>query len=145
VTHALELVAQERSPTAPARFVAIVNCGFPEPEHTRTTLRIARSFCHAAGYSYAGGLPLGGGGVVTPETSLDDAHGPVALVARALDLAAPALAHGGAVPEEALAEMMRSPMPDALYRLAGNFGFRRLAHQLGVPQRELRARPLDEE
>lgn len=144
VTHALELVAQERSPTAPSRFVTIVNCGFPEPEHIRTALRIARCFCQAAGYSYAGGLPLGGGGVVTPETSLDDAHGPVAHVARALDLAAPALARGDAVPEEALAEMMRSPMPDALYRLAGDLGFRRLAHRLGVPQRELRACPFDD-
>jgi multimeric flavodoxin WrbA len=143
-THALELVARSRrGPHASARFVAVVNCGFPEPEHARTALRIARHFANEAGYAWGGGLPLGGAGIVTPGAPLDEPHGPVAHVVRALDLAAAALAAGHPLPPEAIEAMASTPMPDAVYRLAGELGFRREAYRNAVAQNELRARPLD--
>jgi hypothetical protein len=75
-THALECIADARSGSSPpAQFAAVVNCGFPEPEHIRTALRIARHFAAAARYDWAGGLPLGGGGAVDPRTPLDAQHG----------------------------------------------------------------------
>jgi hypothetical protein len=61
----------------------------------------------------------------------------------ALDLAVPALAAGNVVPREAIEAMARAPMPDAFYRLMGDLGWRWQAHQNGVPQKELHARPLD--
>ena len=143
-THALELVAKARRDVrAPARFVTLVNCGFPEAEQNRTALRIARHFAEQAGYAWGGGLALGGGGVITPDRALEP-HGPVAHVVRALDLAVPALAAGEGLPHEAFVAMAEAPMPDALYRVMGDLGWRWQAHQNGVAQRDLNARPLDE-
>lgn len=144
VTHALETVAAVRAPSiAPARFATLVNCGFPEPEHTRTALRIGRHFAAAAGYTWAGGLPLGGGGAVNPAVPLDEQHGPAEHVKRALDLAVPSLARGEAIPLDAIERMAASPMPDIAYRIAGDLGWRYQAHKNGLAQAALRARPLD--
>jgi len=144
VTHALELVARaRRSEAVGSAFVPFINCGFPEPEHTRTALRSTRLFARAAGYRFAGGLPLGGGGVVTPERSLDEERPPVAHVVRAITLAADALSSGSAVPASAVESLLHPALPDALYRFMGDVGFRWQAHALGTSQRELRARPFE--
>jgi NAD(P)H-dependent FMN reductase len=143
-THALELIANaRRSEGADAVFVPFVNCGFPEPEHIRTALRIARHFAHAGRYRFGGGLPLGGGGVVTAERSLDEERPPVAHVVRAIALAAAALSSGEPVPGPALEALLHAPLPDQLYRFMGDLGFRWQAHALGTSQRELRARPFE--
>jgi multimeric flavodoxin WrbA len=141
-THALELIATARR-TEPATgvFLPFINCGFPEPEHIRTALRITRHFAHAARYRFAGGLPLGGGGVVTPQRSLDEERPPVAHVVRAINLAAAALTSGSALPASALEALLDPTLPQALYRLMGDLGFRWQAHALGTSQRALRARP----
>ncbi|MCA9632190.1 MAG: flavodoxin family protein [Myxococcales bacterium] len=143
-THALELIAHARTlRNQPARFVLIVNCGFPEPEQNRTALRIGRHFADAAGYAFGGALPIGGGGVVQPQEGLREPHGPVAHIVRGLDLAAPALARNQVVPDAALQEVTRPLLPDALYRLIGDLGWRWKAHENRLSQRDLRARPLD--
>jgi hypothetical protein len=87
VVHALDHVARARAGTS-AMFAAVVNCGFPEPEQVRTAMRIARHFCVRAGYRWAGGLSLGGGGYLKPEIPLDEQHGPAEHVKRAIDIAA---------------------------------------------------------
>ncbi len=141
-THALELVAKARQiARGEAAFLPVVNCGFPEAAHIRTALRIARHFASAAHYRFAGALPLGGGGVVTPSVSLTEERPPVSHVVRALALAAPALAQGVPLPPEALEAIVAPPIPDFVYRLAGDLGFRWQAHQLGTAQRALRATP----
>lgn len=143
-THVLEHVASVRTQaSAPARFAVLVNCGFPEAEQNRTALRIARHFADSAGYTWAGGLPLGGGGAVNPGVPLDLQHGPAQHVIRALDLAAPCLARSEAIAPEAIVQMATAPMPDALYRLLGDIGWRYMAYKNGLSQAALRARPLD--
>jgi hypothetical protein len=143
-THALEVIAAARSGSpAPAQFAVLVNCGFPEPEHVRTALAIARQFAAAARYDWAGGLPLGGGGAVNPLVSLDAQRGPADHVRSALDLAVPCLARGEAIPCDAIGRMVASPMPDAVYRLIGDLGWRYQVHKNGLSQAALRARPLD--
>jgi len=142
-THALELIAEARAElTAPAKFVLLMNCGFPEPEQNRTVLRIGAHFARAAGYQWAGGLALGGGGVVDPRVAIDAQYGPREHIKRALDVAVAGLAKGGVVPEEASVAMAESPLPDLAYRVMGDLGWRQLAWKQGVAQRELRARPL---
>jgi multimeric flavodoxin WrbA len=144
VTHALELVAHARSSSRNvAAFVPFINCGFPEAEQTRTAVRIAREFAATADYDFAGALPLGGGGVLTPgrELELEEERPPVGHVVRALTLAAPALATGKPVPDAALQAIIESPLPDVLYRLIGDLGFRWRARREGTAQRELRAKP----
>ena len=143
-THALELIARSRRRVgAPARCVAIVNCGFPEAEQNRTALRIARHFSTDAHYAWGGGLALGAGGVVSPGVALGHPHGPVAHVVRALDMAAPALAIGDPLPLEAIDAMAEAPLPDALYRVIGDLGFRWQAHANGLSQAAIHARPFD--
>jgi multimeric flavodoxin WrbA len=142
-TRALECVARVRADAAkPGRFAALVNCGFPEAEHNRTALRIARHFAASAGYEWAGGLPLGGGGALDPAVPLDAQHGPAEHVKKALDLAAPSLAQGDAIPPAAIERMAASPMPDILYRFVGDMGWRYRAYKNGLAQAALRARPL---
>jgi len=143
-THALQRVAAARTPErTPALFSAVINCGFPEPEQTRTAMRIARHFSDAAGYCWAGGLPLGGGGVINPAVPLEQQQGPAEHVNRAVSAAVHALALGQSVPADALELMMQSPLPDAAYRLMGDLGWRYQAHKNGLTQGALRARPLD--
>jgi multimeric flavodoxin WrbA len=144
VTRALERVASERT-TAPhqARLIALINCGFPEPEHTRIALRIARHFAARAGYHWSGGLALGGGGAVSPKSPIDEQHGPVAHILRALDEAAASLSRGEDLSAAAREAMMKAPMPDFVYRAIGDAGWRLGARRNGLPQRALRARPLD--
>jgi hypothetical protein len=143
-THALEMVFQARlQASKPALFAALINCGFPEPEQTRTAMRIVRHFSKAANYHWAGGLPLGAGGTIQPDGKLEEQHGPAEHAKRSLGQAAKALALGETIPQEALELMMKSPLPDALYRLIGDLGWRYQAHKKGVAQRELKARPLN--
>ena len=143
-TQALESIAAARAASpAAGRFAAVVNCGFPEAEHNRTALRIARHFAAAAGYGWSGGLALGGGGTLNPRVPLDQQHGPAQHVITALDLAAPCLARGECVPREAIEQMASAPMPDALYRMAGDLGWRYQVWKNGLGQAALHARPLD--
>jgi hypothetical protein len=41
--------------------------------------------------------------------------------------------------------MAQAPMPDMLYRLLGDLGWRLQAYQHGLPQRALLKRPLEEQ
>ncbi len=140
--HALDLVVRARAVgAADAAFMPFINCGFPEAAHHRTALRMLRHFSRSAKYRFAGALPLGGGGVITPDVSLEEERPPVSHVVRALRLAAPALAQGLPVPEAALEAIVKPPLPEFVYKLAADLGFRWQAHQRGTSQRALRARP----
>jgi NADPH-dependent FMN reductase len=143
-THALELIARARpyGTRQAASFVTVINCGFPEPEQTRTALRIARHFADAAGYHWGGALPIGAGGTIRPDRPLDDQHGPGAHLAHALTLAAPALARTGNLPLDAITAASAKVLPDFLYRLIGDLGWRWQAYQAGLSQRALHDRPL---
>jgi multimeric flavodoxin WrbA len=139
VTHALERIAGERT-IGGGMFVPVINCGFPEPEHTRTAIRISRSFARVAGYRFGGALPLGGG-AAAEKANLDRPHAPVVHLVRAVDAAAASLAAGHGVPARALEEIVHTPMPDAVYRMFADLGFRYRAHTLGTSQSALHARP----
>ena len=78
-----------------------------------------------------------------PESPLDKPHGPITHVVRALDLCADALAEGSPLSREAIEEMATPPMPEGLYRVIAEAGFRWQAQKNGVSQHDLRARPLE--
>jgi hypothetical protein len=143
VTRCFERMAEHRarvrSGTSP-RLFAIVNCGFPELEHTRTALDICRVFARDAGFEWAGGLGLGEGESLGGRT-LESLGGRVRHVRRGLDLAADALAGGRPVPEEAQALLARPMIPARLYTLLGNLGWLRAARRQGALRR-LGDRPL---
>ena len=114
--------------------VAIVNSGFPESAHSSVALSICRRFAAESGLRWLGGLALGGGGAVDGRP-LAEAGGMVRKARAALDLAADALAEGGAVPPESLRLMAAPAMPVWLYRMMTHRSWRRSAAAHGVKER----------
>ncbi len=134
----LQLLAEKRAGGG-RRLAAIVNSGFPEGAQNDTALAICRRFAAEAGFEWAGGVALGGGGAVAGKR-LQEAGGLVARVMEGLDVAAEALAEGRDIPESASRLVSKPLMPSWLYILGGAFGW----YQLARKQRalwHLRARP----
>ena len=124
----------------PQRFVALSNCGFPEPTHTETPLAICAQFARESGFAWAGGLGLGGGEGLVHGTPLEELGGRAARLRKALDLTAGSLAAGRPVPEEAEALLARPAIPPWLYRMVGGLSWRRAARRNDV-QHALKATP----
>jgi hypothetical protein len=149
VVRAFELIADSRAEHAPDTqvlgalerpgFVAICQCGFPEAEHNRVALEICANFARAAGYEWAGGLAMGGGGLIAGR-SLGERGGLLRSVTRALDLSAAELADGRPVPAEAVHLMSKTAFPAFAYRFVANRGWRAELRKSGAATR-LDARP----
>jgi len=123
-----------------SRFLALVNCGFPEWEHTRTAIDICRVFARQASFVWAGGLGLGGGEAIGGR-SLEEVGGMTRHVRRGLDVAAEALLDDRIIPEEAQALLARPMIPSRLYTFIGDIGWLKAARRQGTLRR-LRDRPL---
>jgi hypothetical protein len=136
VTEALELLARKRARAAfpRPRFLAIVNCGFPEAVHTDTALAICRLWAGEAGLDWIGGLGVGGGGMLEGRP-LAELGSRARSVTRALALSANAIARGEILPAEALGLARTLTIPAWLYRLLGDWGFRREARRHGTRSR----------
>jgi hypothetical protein len=91
--------------------VAIVNSGFPEIHQNAVALAICEEFAAQSGIAWAGGLALGGGGMVggQPLTETKRSGPPVKHVIQALDLTAAALSDGLPVPAQAVKLMAKNP------------------------------------
>jgi multimeric flavodoxin WrbA len=99
-------------------FVAIVNCGFPEPAHCATAITILSIFAKRMGFAWTGGLPMGMGEIAAGR-SLEEAGGALRRPRMALDMAAASLAEGKEIPAEAMRLMTKAPIPRWLFvRLA---------------------------
>jgi multimeric flavodoxin WrbA len=150
VTKALALMAAhrqaDREPSV-QRLVGIVNSGFPETRQNAVALAICREFAAQSGFTWAGGLALGGGGVIggQPLTGAKRSGPTIQFVTAALDMTAAALAEGLPVPAEAVTTMARNRIPFALWRWLyawmGGKGFEKLAAKNGIGKDQLRAQP----
>jgi multimeric flavodoxin WrbA len=135
VTRALEVLAAARArAAAPARLLAIVNCGFPEAVHTDTALAICRAFARRASLDWIGGLGIGGGGLLAGKP-LAELGGRARFVTRALELTADAVARGEIVPAEARLLARDLPTPACLYRLIADWSFGVEARKHGIRER----------
>ena len=137
VTRCAERIAAhraEQSESSTVRFLAIVNCGFPEWEHTRTALDICQVFARQAGLEWVGGLGLGGGEAIGGRP-LEELGGQTRHVRRGLDLAAEALLAGHVIPEEAQTLLARPAIPSRLYTAIGSIGWLRAARRHGTLRR----------
>ena len=145
VTKALEIVAEHRRTQGDIsqRFLAIANCGLPEPQHNYTALEICRLFAREAGYSWAGGLALGGGEALNG-LPLKEAGWRARNVVRALTLASQALAKDEVVPGEAFELMGKPIVPTWIYLLVGAFGWKQRARIFGS-RANLQDRPFQRE
>ncbi len=150
VTKALTLIAAHRragGQSSGPPLVAIVNSGFPETHQNSVALAICREFAAQSGFTWAGGLALGAGGMIggQPLTGAKRSGPPVQHVIAALEMTAAALAEGRPVPAEAVSMIGKSPMPFAIWRWLyvriGGKGFEKLAAKNGISKDQLRAQP----
>src|SRR6266540_190347 len=121
-------------------FAAISNCGFPEAHHNATALAICGNFAGQAGFNWAGSLALGAGEGMIHGVPLNELDGRVLPLKKALDLAASALAHGQAIPQEAQGLLAKPFIPSWMYRWIGIYGWRQQAKHYGM-ERSLKRQP----
>jgi|SRR5271157_127047 len=150
VTKALAVIAAHRRAVrerSPQPLVAIVNSGFPETHQNSVALAICREFAAQSGFTWAGGLALGGGGAIgsQPLTGAKRSGPQVQYVIAALEMTAAALAEGLPVPAEAVRMIARNRIPFALWRWLytwiGGKGFEKLAAKNGISKDKLLAQP----
>jgi hypothetical protein len=129
---AMTLLAQQRAGRKKAvPLAAIANCGFHEAGQNGTALEICRLFARDAGFEWNGGLALGGGPAIDGRP-LAETGGVGRRARRSLDMAAEALAEGGAVPDEAIEIMAKGGVPRWIYTLTGNRRWKERARRSGV-------------
>lgn len=144
VTLSLERISARRREVEdanPCRFVAIINCGFPESRHTETALQISRAFARRAHLDWAAGLGLGGGEMIGGRSPLE--MGRVARnVTRSLDLVAEALVEDRPIPDEAIRLMAKPLVRPSLYTLGGTIRWWQQAWR-NRALRQIGARPFE--
>jgi hypothetical protein len=132
-TRALEMMAAHRKvapPAKPQNFVVIVNNGFPEPWHNTVALRICRRFADETGFTWGGGLNVGGGAAIG-ERPLDQTGGMTIRLRGDLDKAAVPIAKGEPLSEDIEEEVARQMYPSWVPGVFGGIGWRSTARKEG--------------
>ncbi|MFX0019814.1 MAG: NAD(P)H dehydrogenase, partial [Candidatus Hermodarchaeota archaeon] len=134
VVKAMELIKEERDRLESKKsknFIAISNNGFPEFYQNHTALRICRIFAEDCGFIWKGGLALGQGGSIGGVPLLERG-GMVRNVVKGLDITAQALVAGKEVPQEAVNLFSKRFIPNSLYNIFANLGWRLQARKYGT-------------
>jgi ferredoxin-NADP reductase/multimeric flavodoxin WrbA len=134
---------RRKAGSRPARLVAVMSCGFAEPEQFRFAFGLLREFAHEAGYTWAGGLPVGGGGAINGR-ALQRLGALTRPLRQAVDMGVPALLAGGVLPDAACDAAAIQTTPGALYRFFGGWGWHIQRLALGMSASDLHARPFDD-
>jgi hypothetical protein len=130
--------ARRQAQTRP-RLLTVINCGFPENAHNQTGAEVLGHFARVSRCDWAGALTFGQGGTVGGK-ELEKLGGMIRHQRQALEQAATALLSGSAVSEATIALMARKLMPDWLYYLMANLGWR-LEARKNKTGKSLAARP----
>jgi ferredoxin-NADP reductase/multimeric flavodoxin WrbA len=142
---ALEHIHTQRhkSGMRPARLLSVMNCGFPEPEQFRFAFGLLREFAREAGYSWAGGLAVGGGEAINGRAL--ERLGALTLPLRhALDIGVPAVLAGGVLLDATCDTAAVQTTPGGLYRFFGWWGWHMKRLARGLSTSEVYARPFDD-
>jgi hypothetical protein len=119
------------------RLIAVCQSGFPESHHNDYALRICSNFAHDAGYHWAGGLSVGGGGAIAGQ-DLEEAGGMMRKLRESLDLTANAIVGGEDIPQRARDLVSKGTAPPLLYNWVVNRHWKQEARKNRV---DLRAKP----
>lgn len=103
-------------------FLAIINSGFPESEQNNTAIRICRSFATEVGFTWLGGIGVGGGAAVGNQ-ELKGNKGLLKKLVAGLDETSEAIVNGHRVPEDARHLMNRPLIPSWFYTFILNPGW----------------------
>jgi hypothetical protein len=132
-TRALEMLSDHRKGSQPMKsqsLVAMVNNGFPEPWHNQVALRICRRFADETGFSWGGGLNIGGGAGIG-ERPLEETGGMTKRLRTALDKAAVHIGGGEPLPVEVEEEVGTQMYPSWIPGVFGGMGWRFTARKEG--------------
>jgi len=135
LTEAMEMtVAHRRHMTVPRQtpLVCITNCGFPEAAHTELALAMCEQFALEAGFTWVGGVGLGGGGVIHGQTLENIRSGPSYAVVAALSEIGQSLLAGDPISDAQVAAVAQPMMSRRMYILAGTIGWMWQASSHGV-------------
>jgi hypothetical protein len=105
VVKTMEAIAARGKIMGSIRFIPIINCGFPEPEHiTAVSISLYHKFATTVGFRWAGSLAVGGGEMLQGASgkTLEDLGKMTARVRRALEEIADALAADNSLPDKSL-------------------------------------------
>lgn len=118
------------------KLIALCQSGFPESSHNSLAIQMCASFAQDAHYHFAGGLAIGGGGVLGGA----DIHssGMLRNLRQALEVTADALTAGKDLPPEATALVNKGTAPKWLYVLIVNRQWNKQARENGV---DINAKP----
>ena len=116
------------------RLMVVCQSGFPESHQNDYALRICSIFARDAGFQWAGGLSVGGGGAIGGR-DLKEAGGMMRNLRMSLDLTAEAMDKGYDVPEKAKELTSNSIAPPRLYNLIVNRHWKKEARNNGVDPR----------
>ena len=129
VIKTLELIAEHNKATpnlSKKTLVAISNSGFPEAQHNHIALEVFRIFAKQVGFTWVGGLAMGGGGMISGRP-LEEVGGAARNQIKALQISADALAKGEAIPERAVVLMAKLGIPRWMYIWMGNHEWKKEA------------------
>ena len=125
----LELIAEHekgKRKKSKKSFAAIANSGFPEAIHNSKALEVCRLFAKQVGFDWAGGIAMGGGGMISGHP-LTELGGAVRNQTKALGIAADALANGDPIPDSTVVSMSKLGYPRWIYIWMGNRGWKQQA------------------
>ncbi len=127
------------------RVYAIVNCGFYEGHQNKNALQILKNWCIKAGLTWGQGVGIGCGGMIASIRGIPHGQGPKRNISVALEALAGNILAGGSSNEagtlstaSALPELYAQPgFPRVMYKLAGEWGWRKTAKANGLKKKDL--------
>lgn len=114
VTRTMEAIAAHLKNLGNKRFIPIINCGFPEPEHiTAVAIAIYQKFASTVGFKWAGSLAIGGGEMLQGARGkkLDEIGKMAGKVKKALERISDSLVADSSFPDESI-----RAVPDFFYK-----------------------------
>lgn len=118
----------------------IVNCGFYEGIQAETALKVMQNWCAKVGFTWCGGIGVGGGGALPLMAAAPPEHGPKAPINKALLAMAECIAQGsknGGWENR----YVSVAFPRVLYKMAAQTGWRHEIKANGGKAKDLGKRP----
>lgn len=123
----------------PASVYGIVNCGFYEGIQAEPALEVLQNWCMKAGFLWAGGIGVGGGGSLEKMPDVKPGHGPKAPIEKELEK----LAEKISKKENYESQYISVAFPRFLYKMAAQMGWRQLIRGNGGKARDLGKKPME--
>lgn len=124
-------------PNRPTQIYGIVNCGFYEGVQAEFALNILQNWSARIGFTWGGGIGVGGGGALAQMPTVENGHGPKAPIEKALR----AMTDKILLREIQENSYVSIAFPRFLYKMAAQMGWRQMIKANGGKRRDLALQP----